>query len=413
MDLRARKQYLEALLERYLKARKRHKGALLDEIGRTTRQNRKYIIRKLSDLAAGKTRVIRKRKAAYGREVQRGLETLWEIFDFPCGQRLRPLIRTELEKLRRFGEISVSQATAAKLMQVSPATIDRLLRPKKGTEKTRRRYRQGSPGLIAKKIPLRMGEWKNVRVGQVDMDLVLHCGSATAGEYGHSLSTLDVFSGWWEGEVVMGRAQIRIFNALKEIESRTPFSWLSIHSDNDNAFINEMLYQYTQEKNFHFSRSRPYRKNDNAQVEQKNFTHVRRPLGYLRYDTQAELEIIRDLYRHELRLYKNFFQSVMKLVRKERVGGRSQRTYDVPRTPYHRLLESGQLPAEKAAELQKIYLSLNPAELKRSIDRKLDALYEIYRKKQKRSITVNPYKRQEPAMVTFLMSERPPFGLPI
>jgi hypothetical protein len=412
MDMKARKQYLQTLLDRYLKARKRIKGAILDEFCRNTGQNRKYVIRRLSDLASGKTKTVRKRAAYYGRDVQGALETLWAIFDFPCGQRLRPVIRTELERLRRLGEMSVSGRTAAKLERVSPATIDRLLRSKKRDWKAGRRYRQGSCGLIAKKIPLRMGEWRNIQAGQVDVDLVLHCGSSTAGEYGHSLSTLDVFSQWWEGEVVMGRAQVRIFNALKEIEARSPFAWRSIHSDNDNAFINEMLYDYTQGKGIGFTRSKPYRENDNAYIEQKNFTHVRKPLGYLRYDTTAELEIIRDLYRQELRLCKNFFQPVMKLVRKQRVGGRPQRRHDVPKTSYHRLLESGQLSAEKSKQLQQLYLKLNPADLKRRIEKKLAVLYDLYQKKKKRSVTVNPYKKLEPSMVTFFVSEQPEFRLP-
>jgi hypothetical protein len=342
--------------------------------------------------------------------VQGALKTLWTIFDFPCGQRLRPLIRTELGRLRELGEISVSEETAVKLGRVSPATIDRLLRPEKRDWKAR--HRRGSPGLIAKKIPLRMGEWRNLRVGQVDMDLVLHCGSSTSGEYGHSLSTLDILSEWWEAEVVMGRAQVRIFNALKEIEARSPFPWVSIHSDNDSAFVNDLLHRYTQEKEILFTRSRPYRKNDNAHAEQKNFTHVRRPFGYLRYDTPSELAIIQDLYRHELRLYKNFFQPVMKLARKERVGGRPKRSYDLPRTPYQRLLESGRLPTDKARELRDLYLSLNPADLKRRIDKKLTSLYELYQKKKKTLVTVNPYKKQEPSMVTFLLSERSQFRLP-
>jgi hypothetical protein len=316
----------------------------------------------------------------------------------------------ELGRLRRLGEISVSSQTAAKLVTVSPATIDRLLRPEKQAWKAR--HRRGSPSLIAKKIPLRMGEWTNVRVGQVDMDLVLHCGSSTAGEYGHSLSILDIFSEWWEAEVVMGRAQIRIFNALQEIEARSPFPWVSIHSDNDNAFVNSLLYRYTEEKDIRFSRSRPYQKNDNAHAEQKNFTHIRRPFGYLRYDTPAELAIIQDLYRHDLRLFKNFFQPVMKLARKERIGGRSKRSYDLPRTPYQRLLESGQLSADKAPQLRDLYLSLNPAELKRRIDKKLETLYELYQKKKKSLVTVDPYKKQQPSMVTFLMSERSQFRLP-
>jgi len=413
MDMRSRKQYLESLLERYLKARKKQKGLLLNEICRNLGQNRKYVIRKLAALASGKIKVVKKRRPYYGRNVQRGLEETWRIFDYPCGQRLRPLIQTELLRLRELGEIKLSVATTAKMLTASPSTIDRLLRFKKQVWKAGRRYRSGNAGLIAKKIPLRMGEWKNVHVGQVDMDLVLHSGGSAAGEFGHTLSTLDVFSQWWEGEIVMGRAQVRIFNAIKEIEKRCPFAWRSMHSDNDNAFINRMLYDYAQAHQREFTRSRPYRKNDNAYAEQKNFTHVRKPLGYLRYDTPAELEIIRDLYRGDMRLFKNFFQPVMKLIHKHRVEGRLHRVYDEPKTPFQRLLESGQLSKEKSEQLQQLYQSLNPAELKRRIDKKLTRLYELYRNKKKNSITVNPYKKQEPSMVTFSMTQQSNFRLPI
>jgi hypothetical protein len=412
MDMASRKQYLRTLLERYLKARKRQKGSILDEYCRNTGQNRKYVIRRISRLASTEPRPPRKRAPHYGQDTARPLEKLWKIFDFPCGQRLRPLIETELDRLRRLGELEISAKTAAKLRAISPATIDRLLGPKKQAWKLHHKSGAKGPGLIAKKIPLRMGTGKNLRVGFVDMDLVLHCGSSTAGEYGHSLSTLDLGSTWWEAEVVMGRAQRRIFNALNEIEARSPFPWVAIHSDNDNAFINAQLYDYTEQQHLGFTRSRPYRKNDNPHIEQKNFTHVRKPLGYLRYDTPEELALIQDLYRHELRLFKNFFQPVMMLSRKVRVSGRSKRTYGPAKTPYHRLLESGQLSPEKAQELKQLYLSLNPAELKRRIDQKLDRLYDLYRKKKKRLITVDPYKKQRPSMVTFLVSERPELGLP-
>lgn len=412
MDMASRKQYLRTLLERYLRARKRQKGSILDEYCRNTGQNRKYVIRKISGLASNEPRPPRKRAPYYGPETARALEKLWRIFDYPCGQRLRPLIETELDRLRRLKEIEVSAQTAEKLRTVSPATIDRLLRPKKQAWKLHHKSGAKGPGLIAKKIPLRMGTGKNLRVGFVDMDLVLHCGSSTAGEYGHSLSTLDLGSAWWEAEVVMGRAQRRIFNALNEIEARSPFPWLAIHSDNDNAFINGQLYDYTVERALGFTRSRPYCKNDNPHIEQKNFTHIRKPLGYLRYDTPEELALIQDLYRNELRLYKNFFQPVMMLQRKVRVSGRPKRTYGPAKTPYHRLLESGQLSPEKARELKELYLRLNPAELKRQIDRKLARLYDFYREKKKRPITVDPYKKQVPSMVTFLVSEQSELGLP-
>lgn len=410
--MKTRQQYLQTLCERYLKVQKRQKSSILDEFCRNTGQNRKYVIRKISRLASTEPRPPRKRAPYYGQQTARALETLWKMFDYPCGQRLKPLLETELDRLVRLREVKISAETVARLRSISPATIDRLLRPNKAAWKLHHPSGAKRPGLIAKKIPLRMGTGNNVRIGFVDMDLVLHCGSSTAGEYGHSLSTLDLGSAWWEGEIAMGRAQRRIFSAIMEIESRSPFPWKSIHSDNDNAFINGQLYDYAEQRGYGFTRSRPYCKNDNPHIEQKNFTHVRKPLGYLRYDTPEELALIQDLYRHELRLFKNFFQPVMMLSRKARVSGRPKRTYSPAKTPYHRLIESGQLSPEKTRELKALYQSLNPAELKRQIDRKLARLYDLYRKKKKRPISINPYKKQVPSMVTFFVSEQSQLGLP-
>jgi len=161
------------------------------------------------------------------------------------------------------------------------------------------------------------------------------------------------------------------------------------------------LFRHAEKESLEFTRSRPYRKNDNAYIEQKNFTHVRQPLGYLRYETDKELALINDLYRNELRLYKNFFQPVMKLERKERVGGQIKRKHDKAKTPYQRLLASGMISDEEREKLERLYSSLNPAELKRQIDNKLERLFMIYEKKKKSPITVDPYKKQTPITVTF------------
>ena len=198
---------------------------------------------------------------------------------------------------------------------------------------------------------------------------------------------------------------------MKEIRKRTPFDWKGIDSDNGPEFINQLLYKYCQREKLEFTRSRPYRKNDNAYIEQKNWTHVRKVLGYLRYDSPKELMIINGLYRDELRLYKNFFQPVMKLVSKERIGGRVKRKYDTPKTPYQRLVESGQVAEETKGQLEAVYLSLNPAELKRSIDIKLGKLYRIYEEKRG-SQQVNPMRKVVPHMVTSFMMQQPPVGLP-
>jgi hypothetical protein len=203
----------------------------------------------------------------YGRLVRAALETLWEIFDRPCGQRLKPLVEEEVVRLRALGELKIDEKTARQLRRVSPATIDRLLTAKKTEWIAQRRYGRAGGNLIAKKIPLKMTDWDLSQVGFLEMDLVLHCGASVAGEYAHSLSALDLGSAWWEAEVVMGRAQRRIFNALNEIEARSPFPWLAIHSDNDNAFINGQLYDYTVERALGFTRSRPYCKNDNPHME--------------------------------------------------------------------------------------------------------------------------------------------------
>jgi hypothetical protein len=405
MDMRSREQYLKALLGRYLRARKRGKSALLDEYCRNTDMARKSVLRKISGLLKGNASPRKPRRPVYGRLVRVALETLWEIFDRPCGQRLKPLVEEEVVRLRALGELKVDEKTARQLRRVSPATIDRLLTAKKTEWIAQRRYGRAGGNLIAKKIPLKMTDWDLSQVGFLEMDLVLHCGTSVAGEYVHSLSALEIGSAWWEGEAVMGRAQERIFKAIKQIRSRTPFSWRGIDSDNDNAFINDQLYRYTQSEGLGFTRSRPYHKNDNAYIEQKNFTHVRRPLGYLRYDTTAELDLINDLYRNELRLYKNFFQPVMRLERKERVDGKTRRRYAKPKTPYRNLRESGQLPPEALKKLDELYRSLNPADLKRRIDKKLKTLFTLYEKKRKGLVQVDPYKKLGPSSVSFLVMQ--------
>jgi len=407
----SRKQYLKVLMDRYVKTDRRGKGLLLDEYCKNTGQNRKYVIRKINGLLFKEKPPRKTRVAYYGAEVRRVLLWFWKLFDHPCGQRLVPLLRTEFDRLLKRGSLQVSQRTATKLTHISSATVDRLLRGDKLKWRYQRsRYPKKSP-LIYKAIPLKLTDWDTARVGFIEMDLVFHCGSSTEGDHIHTLSTTEIASGWWEGEAVMGRAQLRVFEALQSIRKRSPFAWRGIDSDNDSAFLNAHLLKYSQQQGLEFTRSRPMRKNDNAYIEQKNYTHVRRPLGYLRYDTEEELRIINDLYRKELRLFKNFFQPVMKLKKKERIDGRLRRKYEQAKTPYQRLLESGQLSNVQQNALRRVYRSLDPVQIKRDMDGKLDSLYATYRKKNKRTLIVNPYKKQVPP-VTFFMIQQEPAGLP-
>jgi hypothetical protein len=414
MDMHSRGEYLKVLRERYWKARaKKEKSQILDEYCCNTGQVRKYAIRRMRCRASSSPQVRKRRKETYDGEVKASLVKVWEIFDYPCGQRLKPLLEREVDRLKEFGELKVSEEVALKLKRMSSATIDRKLKHQREISHLLRSRGGSKPSSVLKqKIPIRLTEWDTSQLGYIEADLVFHCGSSTLGEHANTISATEISTGWWEGEVIIGKSQERCFGALKEIRKRTPFRWRGIDSDNGQEFINEILFKYCQRERLEFTRSRPGRKNDNAYIEQKNWTHVRKVLGYLRYDTPMELMVIDDLYRNELRLYKNFFQPVMKLISKERIGGKVKRKYSVPRTPYQSLMESKQLHEEAKAELQGVYLNLNPAELKRRIDAKIDKLLRAYEGKR-RSQGVDPHRRLVPHTVTSLMIQQSPVGLPI
>ena len=410
MDTHSRNEYLRLFRERYLKAKARkEKTQLLDEYCRNTGQSRKYVIWKIHR-AVLKPKQRKKRKEIYDGQVKAALAKIWEIFDYPCGQRLKPLLETEIERLREFGKVEITDEVALKLKTMSPATIDRKLKHER--EFLHLSRAKGGPKagyLLKQKIPIRLTEWDTSQVGYVEADLVVHCGSSTLGEYINTVSSTDISSGWWEGEAIMGKSQEHSFWALKEIRKRTPFEWKGLDSDNGSEFINQILYKYCRREGIEFTRSRATRKNDNAYIEEKNWTHVRKIFGYLRYDSYEELAIMNDLYRNELRLYKNFFQPVMKLQSKERIGDKVKRRYEVAKTPYQRLIESSQIPEGVEEELKGIYLSLNPVQLKRSIDAKLAKLYQAYEEK-KGSLYVDPHKKRVPHIVRNYMIQQSPVG---
>jgi hypothetical protein len=277
----------------------------------------------------------------------------------------------------------VDNQTARLLTEIGPATIDRMLGHEKQARMLNRRSQAKKHPLLYQKIPTKMSsEWDREKPGQIQIDGVEHCGQSAVGEFLSTISHTDIAFGWWEGEAVMGLGQYRTLTGIKTAQARFPVAWVEIHPDNGTSFINHHLDAYAEAENLEFSRSRPYKKNDNCWVEQKNSTHVRQVVGYLRFDTPTEQAILNDLYRNELHLYKNFFQPVMKLLVKEREKGHIRRKYDKPQTPYQRILASGQVPDEAKKALTKTYNQLNPAELKRRIDAKLKLLHKTYEAKQ-------------------------------
>lgn len=412
MDMHARNEYLKVIKEKYQKATKRReKSRILDEYCENTGQARKYVIRKING-PADRIKPRKKKKEIYGGEVKAGLAKVWEIFDYPCGQRLKPVLESETDRLRKQGELAITDECALKLKKISSATIDRKLKHQRETLYLNRVKGHTRPTyFLQQKIPVKLTEWDTSEVGYVEADLVLHCGSSTLGDHVNTMSVTEISSGWWEGKAIMGKAQARTFEALKAIRSRTPFEWRGIDSDNGHEFINDLLYRYCEQERLEFTRSRPYKKNDNAYIEQKNWTHVRKVLGYPRYDTLDELAIIDELYSGSLRLYKNFFQPVMKLVSKERIGGHVKRKYDVPKSPYLRLVESGVLSVTVRKELDNLYAKLNPAALKRDIEYRLETLCRTYEKKRSNHQS-DPHKKRSPRSVTFSMIQPEPVRLP-
>jgi hypothetical protein len=409
MNKGARDEYMKTLRERYLKASKKEKGKILDEYCRNTGQERKYSIKKFRYKAGLKDEKAERkaRKETYDGAVKAPLALIWEIFDRPCGQRLKPILSQELDRLRKLGEVSCADEVAEKLKRISPSEIDRSLKHEKEVLLLQNKYAKKRNTTLFSLVSTKTSmEIMRDTPGRLQVDCVEHCGANASGEYVNSLSLVDIFSGWWEGDAMMGKGQERALTAMDEARKRSPFPWIEIHPDNGGNIMNHSVYTYAEKHKIELSRSRPYKKNDNCFVEQKNSTHVRKVTGYLRYDTEEERVILSELYRGELRLFKNFFQPVMKLKEKVRVKGKIHKKYDVPKTPYLRLMESDILSEEQQAELRTTYEMLNPAKLKREIDARLKELSRVYQKKNGSPVEASREKPKKvaPAMVSFYMT---------
>ena len=374
-----RKAVTAATRGRYQRASKKEKGKILGEFIELTGYHRVYarsllrmverkVVREQPRRAESKSATVKSRKI-YDQQVLVVLRQIWMILDYICGKRLVAIMPEVLGRLEYFGELKVEVEVRAKLLRISAATIDRLLRAERRRHELRGRGRTKPGTLLKKQIPLRtFSEWNEQQPGFVEIDLVGHDGGVLQGDFLYTLDMTDVYSGWTEVQAVQNKAQVWVFAALKELRARLPFPLQGIDSDNGSEFINADLLEYCQQQRLTFTRSRPYRKNDNCYVEQKNYTMVRRHVGYQRLAGQQQLVLVNDLYRH-LRLYANYFQPLMKLKCKERRGSQVKKTYDVAQTPYERLQQSPYLSAASKRRLKAEYAGLNPAELKRQIER--------------------------------------------
>lgn len=380
---------------RYQKASKKKKGAILDEFIELTGYDRCYASYLLKNhgkrvwindrtVVVGDICKRRKRQShrTYGDDVLRVLKQIWVIMDCICGKRIRPMLKEMLSILQRHKEIKVTREIKKKLLRISASTIDRILKPERKKYELKGRSLTKPGTLLKHQIPIRtFSEWNEQRPGFVEIDLVGHEGGNPRGDFIQTLNVTDVCTGWAEMQAVKNKAQIWVFDALKDIRGKLPFDLLGIDSDNGGEFINDHLVRFCHEQRINFTRSRSYRKNDNCFIEQKNYTIVRRYVGYARYDTEIAQKLMNEMYGH-LRLYVNFFLPVMKLIQKTRVGSKVSKKYDEPQTPYQRVLVSPFVPEIKKEELRQQYANLNPAMLIRQIAKLQNKLFQLSENKR-------------------------------
>jgi hypothetical protein len=381
MSLKSKRELLEVMRPRYLKAGKDEKQKMLDEFTFATGYHRKYAIRVLKNQVQVQNHLKRNTKTyqpMYRGEVVQALEQIWEIYGQICSKRLQPILPEAIKVLERCKEIELSKDTKELLLKISSASIDRCLRPVRC--KSSHGLSTTKPGSLLKSlIPVQtFTAWDEERPGFMEIDLVAHCGSTTEGQYLNTLTCTDISTGWTDVTALAHRSQQIVSTAIHRMRQRLPFALLGIDSDNGSEFINDLLYRYCLDEKVTFTRSRPYQKNDQAHVEQKNWSVVRHTVGYDRWETEQELALLESIY-DDLRLYINFFQPSFKLIAKERIGNRTLKRYDTAKTPYQRLLERKDISIESKARLMNLYLQLNPAELRRSIDLKTAKLWKISR----------------------------------
>lgn len=389
MSQTEKRAYYFAIKDRYLKANKKEKTIILNEFCLVCGYNKKYAIRLLNKVEP-KIKLKKppgKRKVYSSKKLLEVLKVIWTASDFICSKRLKAAISFWLPHYEITHGI-LDKEIREQLFKISPSTLDRILKTarmhtKKGLHGTR-------PGTLLKnQIPIRTDNWDVNKPGFMEADTVAHGGNSTQGDFIWSLTMTDIHTGWTENRAVWNKGSLNVLEQVQSIEKAIPFDLLGFDCDNGSEFLNHHLFRYFTEngKNTAFTRSRPNKKNDNAHVEQKNWTQVRNLFGYDRLDDEGLVELMNDLYSNEWSLYTNFFKPSLKLIEKIKIGSKYKRKYDIPKTPYLRVIESDFVSTERKKELHKIFITLNPFELKDAIDRKLKNIFK------KVSVTSNVRQR--------------------
>jgi len=374
MEAKACREYAKEMRSRYRKATRAERGRLLDEFTAVTGYHRKYAIVLLGHEPRPRSRPPG-RPTRFSKEVVDALVGIWRAADYPWSARLVAMLPTWMPHARV--HLHLGDQVERLLLAMSARSMDRLLRRHR-TELKRRIYGRTKPGTLLKHhVPVRTERWDTSEVGWCETDTVAHCGETGDGEFAFSVNLTDVASTWTETRAVLGKGQRFVVDALEEMRCTLPFALRGIDSDSGAEFVNHHCYGWCKKHGLAFTRGRPYHKNDNAYIEQKNWTHVRKIFGWKRIDAPAAIEAMNALYRNELRLFLNYFQPSVKLVERHRVGSRVRRKYDRPKTPFERLIELGALTPAQIATMQAERDGLDPFVLSGAIEVKVAVILRI------------------------------------
>lgn len=371
MPIELKRAYLEEIRFRYRNSTKKAKGRILDEFCQVCGYTRKHSIKILKGQLS--PRIKRPGpKSKYQREdVLIALKELWQLMSQMCSKKMVVAFTDWLPFYQAKDEVKVL------LVEMSASTIDRLLRPYRNP--TLRGKSTTKQSLIKNRIPLKLLDGDIVMPGYVEADTVAHCGNSAAGEFGNSLTVTDLYSGWTENRAIWTKTAEKILPVIKDVEDRLPFTLIGMATDNGNEFLNEQVVNYLQKRQapVNMVRRRPYKKNDNAHVEQKNWTHVRQLFGYDRIEDSVLIPMMNEIYRAYWNPLQNYFTPVLKLTSKERVGGSIKKKYDTPKTPYRRLLESTYISEKEKAKLKDTFCTKNPVYLKKEMEKKLKEFFNL------------------------------------
>lgn len=371
MPIEFKRAYLEEIRSRYRNSTKKQKGKILDEFCEVCGYTRKHAVKILKGTL--NPRVKRPGpKSKYQREdILKALKELWQLMNQMCSKKMVVAFVDWLPFYEAKDEVKLL------LMQMSASTIDRLLRVHRSP--LQRGISSTKPSLIKNRIPLKLLDGEVRIPGYLEADTVAHCGNSLAGEFGNTLTVTDLYSGWTENRALWTKTTAKMVPQLKDVEDRLPFSIVGLATDNGVEFLNEEVIKYlrNREAPVNMVRRRPYKKNDNAHVEQKNWTHVRQLFGYDRVDDPVLIPLMNEIYRAYWNPLQNFFTPVLKLKSKERIGGRVKKIYDAPKTPCRRLLESSLIDRDQKAKLKDAHALKNPIYLKKEMDKKLKEFFRL------------------------------------